>query len=433
MKKLAVILFLFATPIFAQQAWNEAMNQAMVSYDEDNFPQAIEDAEKALDISIKKNAEDHPNTAAAYNLIGLSLMALEKWQEAEYNLLRAENILNKSVDIKRFEITILYDNLAVCYTKQSKHSKAEEYFLKSLDIKKQLFDENDLRLSDSYNSLGLLYFDMSLYDKALENFNKAVDIRRKFHNDNHPSLIQPLNHIMKIHEVLGNKKNYENSILKVYKLEKNQKDKNYKGMEYLLGKLMYIYKNNKDTTGQEYVLQEQIELYSVLLGENDPIVAVACNNLAELYRSTKDFDNAEKYYNQALNIYKQDTTKLSEEASVLNNLATMLMFRKEYDKAKEIYLKVINIKKAEARLNAPKAEELALVYNNLATLFVYQKKYKDALNYFNLSLKIMENLSEKNEQTLINLYKNMAYLYNLTGDKENAKILTDKAKTLENK
>ena len=80
-------------------------------------------------------------------------------------------------------------------------------------------------------------------------------------------------------------------------------------------------------------------------GKKSSGYATALNKLGELYHDINDLSQAEKYYNQALEIrqiiFNSDTSP--PIAQSMNNLALLYYQEHEYVKAEEYYKKALNI------------------------------------------------------------------------------------------
>ncbi len=161
--------------------------------------------------------------------------------------------------------------------------------------------------------------------------------------------------------------------------------------------------------------------------KNDrPHLALAFNNLAKLYRKTKDLKRSLDYYDKALSIFEELNDKngaamIYNESGVvfeylkdydeairrynfalnhaqkvndsvgmsysLNFIAGCYLQQKKYSKAEEFNLKSLEIRK---KLNDPFS--LALSYSDMGSMYFETKQFVKAIDYFNQSNSIAQGL-----------------------------------------
>ncbi len=102
------------------------------------------------------------------------------------------------------------------------------------------------------------------------------------------------------------------------------------------------------------------------LGPNHPAVAIDLNNLAELYRTQKKYDEAEPLYQQALHI---NELALGAEhphvALALNNLALLHKAQEKYAEAKTLYQRALVIYERALGLEHPNTRQVRGNYEEL--------------------------------------------------------------------
>lgn len=114
-------------------------------------------------------------------------------------------------------------------------------------------------------------------------------------------------------------------------------------------------------------------------GADDPHVASAKQNLAELYRLTKCYEKAAPLYDDALKILKETYgMKDIRVAFALHNVAGFYMVQRKYAKAEEYYLQSLRVK-----LDAvgPGHTETSSTMFHLSELYWLQHKHDMAVEY----------------------------------------------------
>ena len=159
---------------------------------------------------------------------------------------------------------------------------------------------------------------------------------------------------------------------------------------------------------EKFYLQA-IEIDKKTLGENHPGYALGLNNLAALYDTQGLYEMAEPLYKKAIEI---DSNVLGEDhhvyATDLNNLAELYRTQGFYDKAEPLYKKAIEIYKKALREDHP---QYAAYLNNLALLYNAQSLYDKAEPLYKQVIGIVKKtLGEIHPQYAAHL-NNLALLY----------------------
>mgnify|MGYP006090192747 CR=1 FL=1 len=119
------------------------------------------------EIEAKNLLRENPNIVFVYNILGLVLSELKKFDEAIICFERGLKISSKNIDN-----ALIYNNLGSVYLYQENYLDAEICFKKSADINK--------KLSDPMNSLGNLFIKLNNYKDGIDNYKKSVDINSNF-------------------------------------------------------------------------------------------------------------------------------------------------------------------------------------------------------------------------------------------------------------
>ncbi|SHI65481.1 tetratricopeptide repeat protein [Aquimarina spongiae] len=297
----------------------------------------------------------------------------------------------------------------------SKPLLAKEYIMKSLAISQQ--NNNPRGIASSYNCLGKVYLYQIEYDTALKYFEKALQVSKK---SNHIwEQASALHQIAATHVYSGN---YLEGITVLEKsgalfLKKNDSLSYAKSLQTLgvaykrLGRLsvatkkylasIKIYKQLNLTTG---ITHSNYQLGDILLIKKEyrkalPYLNSSLSGLQEMgnfkfilvnhqslgwcYKELKDYDNAIKHYEKALEIYK-NKYPISNSCYALSMLSEIYYDLNQLDKA--TYYQ----KKAVLELNSNKKMYKlgkAYTYISMGTLFLKQKKTDSAVFYAQKALK----------------------------------------------
>lgn len=125
--------------------------------------------------------------------------------------------------------------------------------------------------------------------------------------------------------------------------------------------------------------------------------------LGTLEYGSGNFNESEKYYKEALDIYSQNNNRHGV-ALILNNMASLYRDKGEYTLAVENYLKSLKIKE---ELNDKKG--IVNTLNNIANLHLMQSDNVSAQKYYIQAKDIAEEI--KNPESLAMTYSNLANIY----------------------
>lgn len=171
-----------------------------------------------------------------------------------------------------------------------------------------------------------------------------------------------------------------------------------------------------------------LKLAETAWGPNHPMVVLALNGLAGLYRAKGDFDRAEPLLERSLKIVERTLPPEDPRvALVLNNLAEVYRARGDYNRAEPLFRRVVAIME---KALGPEYPALARVLNNLVKVYQAKGDYGRAEPIAQRALAIAEKrLGPEHPETGIAL-SNLGLIYYSTGDFFRAEELLQRALTL---
>ena len=156
--------------------------------------------------------------------------------------------------------------------------------------------------------------------------------------------------------------------------------------------------------------REALVLAEERFGPDDPAVSVELNNLAEVLRLLKRYDEARPLYERALAL---DERRGSEEvglATSLNNLALLDRAEGRYDEAQAHYDRALDLLQGAL---GPRHPSVAKTLNNLAILYQLQGKPEDALPLIDRAADIALEALGPDDPTTQSLSRNQTMLAQL--------------------
>ena len=170
-----------------------------------------------------------------------------------------------------------------------------------------------------------------------------------------------------------------------------------------------FYSNTNQFKEAEKCYQEALEILRKLAKENpeayDRDVAIACNNLGALYSDTNRRKKAEEYYQEALKIFRKLAKEYLETyegyvAMTCDNLGNLYSDTNQSKEAEEHYQEALEIRCRLAKKNPEVYEgDVATTCNNLGNLYSNINQRKEAEEYYQEALKIRRRLAKENPET----------------------------------
>jgi|GEM_PF-391232 len=181
--------------------------------------------------------------------------------------------------------------------------------------------------------------------------------------------------------------------------------------DYYFHSLMFTYyRQTGEITPQ---LNHALRSYqSAMKLKDEKKIADALNNLGIAYMASGEQDSAIRHFQLAL----EKSEQLSDDARVkriLVNYANILVSNGELGRAKEIAIKGISI---DSIFND--SHGLAISYKLLGNIGFYESKYDEAVDAYQKSLQLFEQLNDT--VNLINVANNLAVVYENIQDLNNA-------------
>jgi tetratricopeptide (TPR) repeat protein len=143
------------------------------------------------------------------------------------------------------------------------------------------------------------------------------------------------------------------------------------------------------------------------------------NNIAMVYKSQRDYQNAILWLKKALEV-SEGTTKVIEKITILNNLGLTYYSDGKYQEAFEYYEQTLEMNRSLGDLGVK-----SRLLSNIGSVYFSQNNYEDALDKFQEALQISEELGDLNGVSV--RLNNIASIYSQQGNKKLALEYYEKA------
>lgn len=343
-----------------------------VCIDKNDFPQALELLNKALDIYKEIYGDYSEKVVARYNNLGVLYAHMNKDSLALEYYVKSLNIKLSLYEENSSQVATTYKNIASVYVKMHDYKKALELYNKVLRSSETLRDENPFNLAIFYNNLGVVYNKSGNRKESIEYYEKALDLLLTIVGENHPSVANIYNNIGV---------NYNNSGEHRKALEYFEKaaiiyESIFGGIHKKIAALYYNMGVASCDIDDYYLaldnLNKAVAVYLSLYGDNNVNIAMCYNVMGRAYRQLGQTTLALEYYYKSLNMFKEICGE-----------------------------------------NHP---NIVWAYSNIALAYKEQGIYTKALEYYELALKTNENPDVKNKtgiMTIYNTYSSIGEVYAL--------------------
>lgn len=187
MKKLISLIILTAAfSVYAQTADEKETvkksNENVVSlYRSQKFDDALQAARQALDLTIKIYGNEQPETASAYNNLGVIYRAKKKYKEATENLQKSLAIYQKISSNRGAEIIGVYQTLASVQFLDGKQGEAEASYSRALEVAENTLGKESKETFLPVFSLAKLYARDENFDKSDEFYLRTYALALKIY------------------------------------------------------------------------------------------------------------------------------------------------------------------------------------------------------------------------------------------------------------
>ncbi len=172
-----------------------------------------------------------------------------------------------------------------------------------------------------------------------------------------------------------------------------------------------------------------LEIREKTLGPDHPDVALAVNNLSNLFNLKGDFEKSEEGYQRALKIREKVLgPEHPDVASTLNNLAYLYNEKGEFAKAEELYKRAVTINEKALGAEHP---DVAAVLTSFGKLYFERCEFDKAEPLFQRAQTTWEKALGAEHPNVSIALSNLAALYSATNDYAKAESRLQRALTID--
>lgn len=266
-----------------------------------NYARAEEYNLKAIALYQDTIGPNHPDTATAYNSLGILYNHIGNYLKAEEYYTKAFLIRKECLDLNA--IANSYNNLGIIALNKKDYVAAEDLYFKALHFKLKVFDLSHPEITIAYKNLGALFHAQKYYDRAEEYYLKTINIEQQALGPKHPSLANSFVSLGSLNIDRGNLSKGEEMLLKASGIYKDLYDADHYNMTYLHWALGNLYKKKGEYSKAEESYFKRLSICQQSNIPNLSELAETFKCLAEVYEEQHLHDKAEEFYLKALDNY----------------------------------------------------------------------------------------------------------------------------------
>jgi len=258
---LACVMVLFDLP--STQTWIHLSSISLIHAAAERHTPAVDAAEQALEFCEGIYGPEHPNTAAAMNLLAIMYHRQGRYDDPGPLYQKALNIMERTYGLDHPAVTITLGHLAEFYFFQGKFEAAEALYVQQLNLIQHIRGSNDPAMAETLDRLGLLYQVQKRYQEAEPLHSRSIEILESFYSPTHTRVAITLNYLAELYKAQGN------------------------------------------FAAAEPLYQRAISIREQVLGKSHTDVAIILDNYANLLRTTGKDKEAQALENRSASIWGQ--------------------------------------------------------------------------------------------------------------------------------
>jgi len=195
---------------------------------------------------------------------------------------------------EKFQEAALLINIGNIYGRNGKYIKTIDYFIRALDIAEEIDDKR--RIANITSNIGAVYYYLQNYDKALEYYKAGIKINK----DNGFIKNVPIGY-NSIGAILNEKSEYDSALFYLFKSRDICIEFDFKfHLMFNAIRIAESYRAKGDLINQKLYVEEAFNIAKEL-GETSEMADIY-NNLAKIAIAEQDYNTAEEYANEALQL-----------------------------------------------------------------------------------------------------------------------------------
>ncbi|MCK9447353.1 MAG: CHAT domain-containing protein [Bacteroidales bacterium] len=386
--------------------------------DKRNYEPAIQQLNRALSYTNKKDTVQFPLRARILNYMGITYHYMGRIDQAlTYYLQAAE--LYEQANMHTLDLADVLQNIAIIYSLQSKFDNVLDYIQRAKDIREKLLEDDDSKMVAFYMNYSRILFITGDPSESLAYLRKAETILQSSNSYSKIQLGLVLNSIANVHLLNADYEKaatyFQNSI----HLLKQEGESGYPHLLSAENNLALLYNQLGD---YESTLKILIKNESIDMKAASKIRLYL--NLARAYQGLDQTELAQKYYESSMQTAREHFGENHSEFAIVLQIYGDFWYRQhDYAQALKYYKQVRDI---SSRIKVRSGLDLAINFRKIGSCYRHLQRYEDASELFAEAERILTDhtgqqvFDDHVKLLFIDLYFDQGYMYqgwyNSTGE-----------------
>ncbi|MEO8434597.1 MAG: CHAT domain-containing tetratricopeptide repeat protein [Pyrinomonadaceae bacterium] len=354
------------------------------------FSQALEPANRALEIREKVLGPGHPDVAASLRAVGNVYLRKDDLAQAEVLLQRALEATAKTSGIEALAYADVLHSLALLRFSRNEYPQSDQLNKQALAIREKVMGPESLPVALSLINMGLLYRVTSDLPQAEQMYLRVLAIREKLLGADHLDVSLLQTNLGFLYYTIGDYASAEPLLLRSLAIKEKALDPNHPLIAATVNNLGLLEWKKGDYQKAESYFTRTLNIAEKASGPDSDAAANALHNLGIVYKETGNYAKGEEYYQRALAMWEKVWGKESIRVSVaLSSLGILYRAKGDYDRAETFHLRELEIVEKALGPNHP---DTASALNRLARLYAEKGDITRSVEY----QKRVEAIEEKN-------------------------------------
>jgi len=373
---------------------------------------------KIVEVRIKKQGPEHPNSLASMNNLAMTYSNQGKYEEAAQLQLKVLDLYKRALGPEHPDTLCSMNNIAFIYSNQGKYKEAVQLHLKVLDLHKRAMGPEHPNTLISMSNLALTYSNQGKYEEAAQLQLKVLDLHKRVLAPEHLNTLDSMNDLATTYSYQGKYEEAAQLQLKVLDLRRRVLGPEHPNTLTTINNLAFSYSNQGKYEEAAELQLKVLGLGNKVLGPEHPLTLSIMRNLAGTYSKQAKYEEASQLQPRVLDLHNRVLgPEHPDTLNCMNGLALIYSNQGKYEEAAQLQLKVLDLHK---RVLGPEHPNTLISINNLAMTYSNQGQYEDAVQ---LHLKVLDLhnrvLGPEHPDTL-NSMNNLAFTYSNQGNYEEA-------------
>ncbi|MCU0288032.1 MAG: CHAT domain-containing protein, partial [Acidobacteria bacterium] len=359
------------------------------------------------------------NSEISFHLLNLGEISFSEgdYLEAEKYILSGLEFLHQAVQDNHYLTAPFFSTLAAIYYEKREYLKSLDYHYKAFDIWNQYYGEKHPQTITTLKYIAMNLKALGEFEKAANVYTRFIDLWGKIYVLDDPMMVPVFTDLATVYERLRTFEKAEMNYQKALKINYVCLGADHIEVAKSMENLGNLYLTTVNTDQAEDFYDQARNILLRLKSSNKNVSSLLVRNYLaaiNLYKSTAQYKNVEKCYKKIVNeiestVYPDPETT----AMALGNLGIYYHDNHNYVKAGEYFNQALQIRRNNIAVEHP--GDVWLLLSN-AALQIVQKNYPGAISYFRQIFSIQDKytgmiFSFAKEEEKVNFIDNLNAAY----------------------